>query len=388
MLKFILDLHFPIHLETPLDRSRKLFVFLLFIAAIPALWAQDTTAIDSTKDKVQYKPRFRGLPVVYYRPETKLAFGAAAMISFKPGPCTFNTRTSFAQAYILYTLNQQVISHNRFFLITNNDLYFLHGKLVYNRFPQDYYGIGNNTSEDDAETVDYQRWQFDAKAMRRVSSLVYVGLRYRFSKLYNVIQTTGGSLETEQPSGWDGYRVSGFGVSLAYDSRDNVINPSRGAFLEVSEEYSNSIFGSQHNFHVIKFDFRKFVEVWPKHRHILALQAYGEIRSGDVPFMELSALGGSDLMRGYYRGRYLDKNYLAAQAEYRFPVWRWFSMVAWVGGGDVAHRMGAFRLRSIKYNFGMGIRIRIDKKENVNIRVDHGRGKGTNGSYLDAGEAF
>ncbi len=49
------------------------------------------------------------------------------------------------------------------------------------------------------------------------------------------------------------------------------------------------------------------------------MQVLGQFSAGEqLPFNQLSMMGGEMMMRGYYFGRYRDKNYLAAQAEYRF----------------------------------------------------------------------
>ena len=53
---------------------------------------------------------------------------------------------------------------------------------------------------------------------------------------------------------------------------------------------------------------------------MLALQAYAFINNGDVPLRSLASLGGANSMRGYYDGRYRDKDQIVFQAEYRVPV--------------------------------------------------------------------
>jgi hypothetical protein len=73
-------------------------------------------------------------------------------------------------------------------------------------------------------------------------------------------------------------------------------------------------------------------------KSVLALQAVATMTAGDVPFYMLAQLGGPNVMRGDYEGRYRDRELLAVQLEYRFPIlWR-FGGTAFAGIGMVRRR--------------------------------------------------
>ena len=94
-------------------------------------------------------------------------------------------------------------------------------------------------------------------------------------------------------------------------------------------------------------------------------------------------------MRGYYRGRYRDKNMIAFQMEYRImPVWWRLGLVGFVGVGDVAGRLDRFDLGNFKYSYGFGIRYLFMREEKLNIRLDFAYGKGSSGFYIVLREAF
>jgi len=116
---------------------------------------------------------------------------------------------------------------------------------------------------------------------------------------------------------------------------------------------------------------------------------YDGFISGDPPFQMLNKLGGSYWMRGYYEGRYRDKNMLTFQAEYRFPVvWR-FGGAAFAGIGDVAEELDAFRFDEFKYSLGFGVRFMFDTQERINARLDIGfNTDGDMGIYALVLEAF
>jgi len=94
-------------------------------------------------------------------------------------------------------------------------------------------------------------------------------------------------------------------------------------------------------------------------------------------------------MRGTIMGRYRDKTYYVVQSEYRMPllVWR-FGIILFAGLGDVASSVGNITISTVKPTYGFGIRFRFDELEKVEIRMDVGFGKGSNGIYFDINQAF
>jgi outer membrane protein assembly factor BamA len=122
---------------------------------------------------------------------------------------------------------------------------------------------------------------------------------------------------------------------------------------------------------------------------VIALQTYDVFISGEAPFQMLGMLGGSYWMRGYYLGRYRDRNMITAQVEYRFPVWWRFGAVGFAGAGDVASDAGKFRADRFKHSVGCGVRFMFDTRERINARLDFGFGSDDNaGIYAMVLEAF
>ena len=94
-------------------------------------------------------------------------------------------------------------------------------------------------------------------------------------------------------------------------------------------------------------------------------------------------------MRGYYFGRYRDRNMIAFQTEYRFPLFWRLGGVGFVGFGDVASDMTEFKMNQFKYNVGFGLRFMFDRQEKINARLDFGLCEGgSSGIYAMVVEAF
>jgi hemolysin activation/secretion protein len=108
-----------------------------------------------------------------------------------------------------------------------------------------------------------------------------------------------------------------------------------------------------------------------------------------IPLRSLASLGGDNCMRGYYSGRYRDKQQIALQAEWRMPVYGRWGVVAFGSTGDVARKVMGYDFRDMKYAYGGGLRCALNKKEKLNLRLDYGLTSNNNqGFYLQLGEAF
>ena len=125
-------------------------------------------------------------------------------------------------------------------------------------------------------------------------------------------------------------------------------------------------------------------------KKVLALQGYYSGNFGDeIPIRSIATLGGSNRMRGYYEGRYRDKQVFVFQSEVRLPVYKRFGAVVFGSLGDVGKTINDFSLSDLKYSYGGGLRFAVNKTEKLNIRIDYGiAGNGSSGLYFQLGEAF
>jgi outer membrane translocation and assembly module TamA len=104
--------------------------------------------------------------------------------------------------------------------------------------------------------------------------------------------------------------------------------------------------------------------------------------------MALPRLGGDVLLRGYNGSRFRDKILAAAQVEYRAPlIWR-IGIVGFAGLGQVADRFEHLGRRGLKPSLGFGLRFNLDPPDGLNLRLDFGFGRKSDGNYLSGGESF
>jgi hypothetical protein len=369
-----------------LQFARSLFIILLAGLCNVPLFAALVKNVNEADTLEQKRSGFVLLPILYYTPETKLAGGGLLNYYFRESGSKTSTRPSSVMPSLIYTQNKQIMVELSTYLYWKDEAYYSHGYIGYVKFPDKFYGIGNNTPEDDKEDYTHRFTNIHVSFQKRELSGLYLGIQYEFihSKLIQVEK--GGLLEKGDILGSVGGIVSGGTFLASWDTRDNIYFPLSGCFHQFSASFFKSVLGSDYDFNRYVLDLRQYFPFFSS--HVLALQGYLSSTTGHTPFQMLSLLGDQNMMRGYYQGRYRDKNMIAFQAEYRMPLWWRFGLAGFSGFGDVADRFSNFRLSDFKYSLGAGIRYQINPGEGINVRLDIGFGEGSSGVYVTLNEAF
>ncbi|MDG1398046.1 MAG: BamA/TamA family outer membrane protein [Polaribacter sp.] len=343
------------------------------------------------KDSTLYLSKFITAPTIYYSPETSLGFGIGAKYLFKFKGSGEETRTSNMPLSFLYTLKNQFFVFSGFEVFTNQEKWVISGNFLFQNYPRLYFGIGKNTLENNEELYDSYQFLFEPIILKRVfTRYLFLGGGLRYNQIYKTEIEPNGLLDTNKPTGYNGSTSVGFELAALYDSRDNILNATKGWYLEFTKGFYNTSLGGTHKFDLTRFDLRYFLTVSEKSKDVLAFQAIGHFTNGDVPLSEYALFGSEEIMRGYIEGRYVEKNLLATQVEYRrtFKDSR-FGFVAFLGAGDVFSTASELKFKDIKLNYGVGLRFMLDKKEKLNIRFDYGAGNESDGNlYLNIAEAF
>ncbi len=373
-----------------------LTVLILFPLSVNAQWFEEIveflTVYPNKKavaqDSTLYPNKLILTPVLTYTPETSLAAGLGAKYLFKFSGSGEETRTSNMPISFTYTLNNQVELISRYDVFFQNESYLLSGNLELRIFPQFYYGIGRNTPESNEETYSFSQVLVSPLIQKNIIvPFLFVGGGVRYNQVGNFNYEADSRLKTGNVTGSSGSRSLGTEFAITYDDRDNILNALSGWYARVSFGIYRAWMGSTQSFERGRIDIRKYIPL-NSEKHILALQLKSDLSFGNVPFVELAALGGDQIMRGYYQGRYLDNHLLALQAEYRFTVYSRFGGVVFAGVGDVVSALSDFQLQNFRPSVGAGLRILIEKKENLNLRLDYGFGRKNSSSYFKVAEAF
>jgi outer membrane protein assembly factor BamA len=359
------------------------------IAILLVLIAQTlfSVSISAQRDSVR-SGQILLFPVLTRSIETSWSFGVAGSSTFRFSKNDTASRTSNLQAIMLYSLKKQFVAAINGAQYFKNEQYILNEQISYSSFPDKFWGLGKHSADSAEEDYNFKQYYIYLHLMRHLGNNIYLGMLYEFQNLMEVDYKKGGVFDQQQIVGRNPYKISGMGLSLTYDNRNNAFSPNKGNFAQVYFNHFDKAIGSDFSYTNLVIDLRKYFPIGKK--NVLALQAYSFSNMGnEVPLRSLATLGGMSSMRGYYDGRYRDKQQLVFQSEFRHSFNKRFGVVGFGNFGDVGHNISDFALRDLKYTYGAGLRYAINKSERLNIRLDYGIGPGKNhGLYFELGEAF
>ena len=358
-------------------------LFLLF--CIHSAYSQNQDTIVSL-DTIKSRNQLLAYPIIFYLPETNWGFGAAGFYSFRFKGESTKSNPSQIQFSVNYTLNRQINLSFPFELYADEDHWKIKGELGYYRYQYYFFGIGNETKKNDKETfrADYPRVRLD---VLRKWNKMFLGLRFRFDQFDIIDIKKGGLLENTLLQKPKGGRLSGLGLVAQIDTRDFIYNPTKGLYIDSELFVNDSWTASDYNYVRLSIDAAKYIRL--ANAHTLAFHMHSANVTGNPLFYDLPFFGSPKLVRGYIDRRFIDKNILVLQTEYRYPVYKRFQGVAFFGMGNVASTFSGLVKTTFKSSFGLGIRFTLNKTDRVRLRVDYGRTLHEGGSfYVTINDAF
>lgn len=338
---------------------------------------------DSNKNKKHKRFDFSVIGGPHYASDTKFGLGLVAAGLYRTDPndsilppsnVSLYGDVSSVGFYMLGVRGNHIAPKGRYRI--DYHLYFY-------SFPADFWGIGHEMGDNDANKSDMKRWQAQAE----VSFLFRVADNFYIGPMASYDYVIGKHIERpELLQGMDQHTWNvGAGVSLVYDNRDNLTNPHRGIYLNINQMFRPGFMGNDYAFSTTAFRFDAYQRLGKG--TVLAEDIGANLNFGNPSWGMMAELGGTHSMRGYYEGRYRDKHSLEATVELRQHVWKRNGIVVWVGAGTIFPKFSALRSKQILPNAGVGYRWEF--KKNVNVRLDYGFGKsGQSGFLFNINEAF
>lgn len=338
---------------------------------------------DSNKNKKHKRFDFSVIGGPHYASDTKFGLGLVAAGLYRTDPndsilppsnVSLYGDVSSVGFYMLGVRGNHIAPKGRYRI--DYHLYFY-------SFPADFWGIGYEMGDNDANKSDMKRWQAQAE----VSFLFRVADNFYIGPMASYDYVIGKHIERpELLQGMDQHTWNvGAGVSLVYDNRDNLTNPHRGIYLNINQMFRPRFMGNDYAFSTTAFRFDAYQRLG--NGTVLAEDIGANLNFGNPSWGMMAELGGTHSMRGYYEGRYRDKHSLEATVELRQHVWKRNGIVVWVGAGTIFPKFSALRSKQILPNAGVGYRWEF--KKNVNVRLDYGFGKsGQSGFLFNINEAF
>jgi hypothetical protein len=333
------------------------------------------------------------LPVLSSAPETGVEAGGAGLYSFYTDTVHRETRVSNIFAYATLTTKGQ----NRLNLSTAywspKNKYHYTAAIGRIDFPMNFYGVGNNTAKVNEDYIQQKRYRLNLSALKNLGNNLYFGLvggayKYDFSS-DNPTGTFKTSSQVQDPSGGSFVYI---GPSFSFDNRNNNTYTTSGLLINAYYNLMQGVFSNNsYKGGLFNIEYAQFFSLSKK--LVLGLDVQEQSLTGArSPFYLLPLLGNDEIMRGYYEGRYRDRNLLVGQAELRYRVSERFGVVGFIGAGEVFN--SSFALSELKPNLGGGLRYFFDIEKGLSLRVDYGIGQKPvgeqrlSGLYVALGQAF
>lgn len=249
-------------------------------------------------------------------------------------------------------------------------------------FPLKFWGIGYDQEIQKANESEYTELlsAMNIQWLFKLPHDIFIGpsADFNYSKATKV----------DRPELWDGQEMRifnyGMGITLSVDTRDLPTNPYSGYYVGVNQKFFPAFMGNDYAFSMTEASAMYYKRFWAS--GVMAFRIHGAFTYGDTPWCMLPTLDNGNAVRGYYEGRYRDKNEMDAIVEVRQHVWRRNGVVAWAGVGTVFRQFNDIQFRKLLPTFGIGYRWEFKKR--VNVRVDFGLGKHSHSIAFGINEAF
>lgn len=261
-------------------------------------------------------------------------------------------------------------------------------------------------------SFNFARKGVNLDMMRRVSPRVRASVRYSFGTTRTFDERLSEQEQALIDRVFPQVRLSGFGSAVSFDTRDDVIDPSRGGFFSAEATLAARALGGQVGFlksYAQGFWFRSLPG---SRRIVLATRAAVGLADGfpleDLPASERFFAGGDSTIRGFALDTVGAPNTISTKgfpkggnavlilnAELRVPVWKDFGAAVFVDGGNVFNRVSEFDFGELRGSFGFGLRyrspvgpIRIDVGFKMDRRELAGRLEPRRAFHFSFGQAF
>ena len=384
-----------------MSRLSHLFLLFFFLFPFNGIYAQGKLKVfmekRGEKKKAAFeegKPWISPLVAPAYTADAGFLISGGMIYSFRVNRNDTISQRSSLPASIFYS------TKGNFGIRTYLKTFWLEDKFRFNADvtikdkDNNYYGKGydeiENTSQSDTTTLYHETTAFaDIDLIYKLRPSFFVGFKLRPS--YADTKDFAKPVEEDpyRSQFGDRYFLNGLGGQLAYDTRDVVVNAWKGVFFNVSALFYDNVFGSKYDFQDYEFDVR-YYKTLTRPGNVLAFRFYTRSTYGDVPITELADFSGGKNLRGYLLGHYRDNTTSFLLSEWRYTFKKRDNrlsksgMVLWVGTGSIGPDVAG--LTKWLPNAGFGYRLELQPR--MNVCIDFGVGRDTQGVYFNFTEAF
>jgi hypothetical protein len=258
------------------------------------------------------------------------------------------------------------------------DVVMDYDKMITNSF----FGVGPDARYDDREHYTFEPLELTAAASRGFTPHIIGQLMLRFKRVWSYGFEDGSRLRTLETNAGS-VDITSVTLQLRYDTRNSVINPSRGAVLQGEIEQAAAITA-------LGRDWTR-AAAWTQYYHGFGA-LIGALRLGmqsmhgdDIPVQHMLPIGGNSTVRGIPKDRFLDRSSVVFNSELRFPIYRRLGGIVALDAGSVAPEIADLPTARWILTPVAGLRLIFDT---FVARADLGWSEDAIGFYLNFGQIF
>jgi len=363
------------------------------------------------------------LPNISSNPTNGFLLGVGGSIGWYFGSSE-TTRVSSIGFSAAFTTKNQFLAFAKSNVYTADDKFFLQGDWRFYIYSAPTWGLGTNAPDTitpsnilawqgaDLEKTDgtypmlYDFIKFHEIVNYKIAEYLYAGIGYHldyYNKItdeireFDTLPTPHYLYSRSKDFNTTRYMLSGISLNAVYDSRDNLMNPYTGYYININYRYNPTFLGSDQNSSSLWLEFRTYVPLSKKTpRHLIAFWTFGNfLLTGNQPYLTLMASGEDQKGRSgrpYVAGRYRGEDFIYGEVEYRFPITQCSKIlggVLFVNATTASNRSTDVDLFNyIRPGVGFGFRFMINKHFRTNINFDLGFGYKSKGFYFYGTETF
>jgi hypothetical protein len=350
---------------------------------------------DSTIMKVG-KVYVSALPSAQYTLQTGFAVAFGGNAAFLTSDVKDENISNVASS-LNYSQKKQFFIPVQANIWTENNRYNILTDWVFSIFPQNTYGLGGFTTEQDGYPIDYNQVRLDQTVLKTIAPNFYLGVGYNFEYFWNVSQI---NLPPDTLTDWDKYgfanttKSSGLTLNILYDERRNPINPSPGNYAKIVFRSNFTWLGSDKDWTSLLIDLRKYIHLPANSSNTLAFWSYNIFTlNSNPPYLNLPYTACDEyanMGRGYVQGRFRGTNLVYLETEYRYKITS-NGLVSGVVFLNAQSYTGPANneFQTVLPGWGAGLRIKFNKFSRTNVCIDYGFGiNGSHGIFANLGEVF
>jgi outer membrane protein assembly factor BamA len=260
-------------------------------------------------------------------------------------------------------------------------LSFKAGAGYISRAQDNFFGVGNETAEDDQAKFRAVTREVSAGFGAKLNDdwKAELGGVYRRVGVTKPVDKSGENLSVQDDPtkasvpGLFGGTLGTAGFAIGRNTKVIENNAFGGGSDEFAVSFNESLDGSEFRYWRYRWASEHFVRLTGDGRKVLALRGLLESNHGRIPFFDMPDLGSADTLRGFENFRFRDKNALALTLEYRYRIWPKIDWGLFIDEGQVAPSLGDLALD--RFHTGYGVRLFVWPKPNAPISFDYGRSR-------------